>query len=90
MWIANSIVAEVEDVVTIRYITLAECALWNEHRKPGELRLFTGWSWTARGIGEHQQGLKTYSAAVRDAYYRVVKQGVTPAMRRRRHLRAVA
>jgi hypothetical protein len=89
VWISNSIVSEVEEVVTIRYVTAQDCAQWNEHRRPGELRLFSGWSWTARQGREHQQGLKTYSSAVRDAYYRLVVKTDTPTIRRRQ-LRAVA
>jgi hypothetical protein len=88
MWIQRDLVAQVEAVVTIRYVNVHDCALWNEHRREGEMRLFTGWSWTARHGNEHQQGLKTHSAAVRDAYYRMVLKAELPT--KRRHLRVAA
>jgi hypothetical protein len=89
MRIPNATIADIEDAVIIRYVNVHECAQWNEHRKPGELRMFTGWAWFAKTGNEHQMGLKTWSACARDAYYRQVKHIDTPAMRRRQ-LRAVA
>ena len=89
MWIPDSLIAEVDALVTFRYIGAEDCRLWNEHRKAGEMRLFTGWAWHARHGTEHQQGLKTHSAAIRDAYYRLVLRAETP-LERRRKLRVAA
>jgi hypothetical protein len=90
MWIPNEYIEQVEDLVTIDYLDHARCALWNEHRRPGEMRLFTGWCWTAKTGNEHQQGLKTYSACVRDAYYSFVLRTNSPRIRRLQAVRKVA
>jgi hypothetical protein len=73
MWFPDSIITEVDEVAHIRYINENETRQWNEHRRKGELRLFTGWAWVARHGNKQQQGLKTKSAAYRDAYYALVK-----------------
>jgi hypothetical protein len=81
MWFSDKIVSDVEDVAVIRYVGWEEVANWNEHRRKGEVRLFTGWAWFSRKDGRHQQGLKTISAAYRDAYYVLVSGQATPRLR---------
>lgn len=89
---AQGIVEQVEAVARLRYIARDDVKLWNENRRDGELRLLSGWMWTAKDGSAHQQGLKTYSAAVRDAYYVLVQHTAVPTITTRRapRLRAVA
>jgi hypothetical protein len=88
---SDDIIGKVEAVARIRYMARDDVKLWNENRRGGELRLLSGWCWTAKKGSEYRQGLKTYSAAVRDAYYELVLHeaapGITP---RRTSLKAVA
>lgn len=80
MWIADQTVKEIDKVARFRYISKMECELWNAQRKPGELRLLTGWEWIARDGSGHQQGLKTRTAAYRDAYYILIKRESAPGL----------
>jgi hypothetical protein len=84
MWLPNDIIAEVEAVVRIHYIDATACKVWNEHRREGELRLLTGWCWTARNGRDHRQGFKTRTVAMRDAWYALVQHRATPAVTRAR------
>lgn len=53
--------------------------------------MLSGWMWTAKEGGAHQQGMKTFSACLRDAYYVLIVQGAVPSIApRRAKLRAVA
>jgi len=72
---AQTIIDDVEKACKIQYITKADCVAWNGRRLEGELRLLTGWAWSAKNGSAYQQGFKTYSAAVRDAHY-VLVEGV--------------
>lgn len=83
MWLKSSVVAEVERLALVRYVSAAECKLWNEHRREGELRLFCGWMWAARRGGGYQGGLRTRSAALRDAWYQLVALERAPRPRLR-------
>lgn len=83
MWFADSILVEVDEVAIIRYVGVEECQRWNEHRRKGEMRLFTGWSWFSRKSNAHQQGMKTKSACYRDAYYALVIKAETPKLSKR-------
>jgi hypothetical protein len=89
MWLPNNIIAEVGRVARIHYVDRAMCVRWNEHRKEGELRLLTGWCWTARNGRDYRQGFKTQTVAYRDAYYALVRQEHTPPIARPR-LRVVS
>lgn len=80
MWITESTIKEIEKVARFRYISRVECEHWNAHRKPEELRLLTGWEWISRDGSSHQQGLKTRTAAYRDAYYVLIKQSDAPSV----------
>lgn len=74
MWLKETVIADVDKVARFRYITKADCELWNAHRREDELRLLTGWEWIARdGSGRHCQGLKTLTVAYRNAWYELVK-----------------
>lgn len=66
------IMSAVDDVADVRYIGRDEVIRWNTHRREGELRLLCGYAWFARKGNDHRQGFKSYSAAVRDAYYVLV------------------
>ena len=89
MWIPNNIVAEVDRAARIHYVDRAMCVRWNEHRKPDELRLLTGWAWTAKDGRSFRQGFKTTTVAYRDAYYSLVRHEEAPPIARPR-LRVVA
>lgn len=82
MWLPNNIIAEVDRVAVIRYVNVAETKLWNEHRREGELRLLTGWTWIARNGREHRQGFKTMTVAYRDAYYAPIRNEAVPKLPR--------
>lgn len=81
MWLLTAIIEQTDRVARFRYIGRAECAQWNEHRRDGELRLLSGWEWLEKGgEGRHQQGLKTLTAAYRDAYYVLVRKETLPRL----------
>lgn len=80
MWLPDQTIEEVEKVARFRYISKVECELWNAQRKKGELRLLTGWEWISRNGMLHQQGLKTRTAAYRDAYYVLIKREAAPGL----------
>ena len=84
MWLPNTIVEDVKKVARIHYVNVAMCQSWNEHRREGELRLLTGWCWTAKDGRSFQQGLKTETFAYRDAYYALVLRAAPPAYSTRR------
>jgi hypothetical protein len=83
MWLPQNIVAEVDRVARIRYLDREACRAWNEHREPGELRLLSGWCWASKSGARHQFGLKTMTAAYRDAWYVVVAREAAPGVDRR-------
>lgn len=88
----HDIIDQVEAVAKIRYMGRDDIKLWNENRRGGELRLLSGWMWTAKdGSGRYQQGLNTFSAAIRDAYYAMIENKAAPGdLGRRAKLRVVA
>lgn len=87
MWLPNDIVKEIEKVAVVRYISKAECELWNANRRKGELRLLTGWEWMARDKSTHCQGFKTVTVAYRAAYYALIRHEDTPSLPLGRKLR---
>jgi hypothetical protein len=89
MWLPNDIIAEVDRAARIHYVDRGLCQRWNEHRRAGELRLLTGWCWTARNGGAYRQGFKTRTVAYRDAYYALIRHTEAPMLTRPR-LRVVA
>ena len=84
MWIPDNIIAEVNRVARIHYVDRAMCVRWNEHREAGDLRLLTGWCWTAKSNREFRQGFKTQTVAFRDAYYSLIKREAAPPIARPR------
>jgi hypothetical protein len=74
----------VDDVATIDYVDMAQCQRWNEHRKVDELRMLTGWRWTAKDGTLSRQGYKTMTVAYREAHYVLVLGGEAPSIRRGR------
>ncbi len=90
MWLPNDIIADVDRVARIYYVAVADTKLWNEHRREGELRLLTGWAWSARNDPRaFRQGFKTPTVAYRDAWYSLVEHREAPSIARPR-LRVVA
>jgi hypothetical protein len=82
MWLPANIVAAVDRVARIHYVTVEDTRLWNEHRRNGELRLLTGWCWTARNGRSFRQGFKTPTVAYRDAWYSLVSNSEAPEIAR--------
>lgn len=80
MWLPANVIAEVDQVARIYYVAVADTRLWNEHRRDGELRLLTGWCWSARRGGTFRQGFKTQTVAYRDAWYSLVAKSDAPAI----------
>lgn len=80
MWLPDSVVADVNRVARVHYIGQDDCARWNEHRDPGELRLLTGWCWSARDRRAFRQGFKSMTVAYRDAWYQLVRQADAPSI----------
>jgi len=89
MWLPANIVADVEHVARIYYVGVNDTKLWNKHRRSGELRLLTGWCWTARKGYAFRQGFKTQTVAYRDAWYALVAHSEAPPIARPR-LRVIA
>jgi hypothetical protein len=83
MWLPQSIIDEVRKVASVHYVDAALCQRWNEHRRDGELRLLTGWSWTAKNGRDFKQGFKTQTVAYRDAWYALVQQTTLPRLNHR-------
>lgn len=83
MWIAKEVITRVDEVATVHYVDLQACKDWNQHRRSHELRLLTGWTWTAKVGSSYQQGLKTKTQCYRDAYYRLILRTNAPALQRR-------
>jgi hypothetical protein len=90
MWLPKDIIEAVDHVARLHYVNVNDTKRWNEHRREGELRLLTGWAWTAREGSGHRQGFKTITIAYRDAYYSLVKNRAAPSLSRRPKLRVVA
>ena len=88
MWLPNDVVSAVEQVARFHYVNVNDTKRWNDHRKEGELRMLTGWAWTAKDGAEHRQGFKTMTVAYRDAYYSLIAHRQVPSLRPR--LRVVA
>jgi hypothetical protein len=89
MWLPKDVCEAIEAVASFRYVSVHDTSRWNEHRREGELRMLTGWSWSERGGEGHRGGFKTITVAYRDAYYSLIKHTEAPALRRPR-LRVVA
>ena len=80
MWLPNNIIRDIDTVARFRYINKAECEAWNANRRPGELRLLTGWEWIAKNGSAHCQGLKTITVAYRNAYYALIRNEDAPGL----------
>lgn len=89
MWLPKDVIEQVESRARFHYVGVADTHRWNEHRREGELRLLTGWAWTAKDGSAHRQGFKTMTVAYRDAYYSLIKHVEAPSLSRPR-LRVVA
>lgn len=87
MWIPKEIAEQVDAVAFLRYIDANECAVWNQHRRMNEVRLFTGWMWAARVTRRKtvsfRQGFKSMAAAYRDAYYTLISNSPMPSVDRK-------
>jgi hypothetical protein len=90
MWLSHDVINSVDAVARIYYVNVGDCQAWNANRRDGELRLLTGWMWTAKHGGVYQQGLKTQTQCYRDAYYRLVLKSTAPSLVRRSTVRRIA
>lgn len=88
MWLPAPIIADVDRVARIYYINSAMTKRWNDHRAKDELRLLTGWCWTARTGNHYRQGFKTPTVAYRDAWYELVAKRAAPTTPRLRLVRS--
>lgn len=84
MWIKAETVEAVSAVARVWYVDWQTATRWNEHRRPGELRLMTGWVWTAKDGSDERGGIKTQTAAIIEAYYRLVLKAAPPRATRPR------
>ncbi len=85
MWLPNDVTKAVTRIARIHYVNMEDARLWNANRRDGELRLLTGWCWTAKdGSGRHQQGFKSMTVCTRDAYYVLVQGTPVPSLYRHR------
>jgi len=80
MRLPNQITKDVERLARFHYLDKHMCQAWNLVRTPGELRLLTGWVWQSKTGNRYQMGLKTRTAAVRDAYYVLIEQRSAPGI----------
>jgi hypothetical protein len=78
MWIKANIVAQVDEVAKIFYVDVSMATRWNEHRKEGELRMMTGWCWSAKRGGRERTGIKSITTCYIDAYYALVMEAAPP------------
>jgi hypothetical protein len=84
MWLPNAVFEDVKKVARVHYVNVAMCKTWNEHRRHGELRLLTGWCWTAKDGRSFKQGFKSETIAYRDAWYELVQHTSLPNIGRPR------
>ena len=87
MWLPANIIKDVDEVARIYYINVAESQRWNAHKGEGELRMLTGWCWSAKNSDQHRYGFKTITIAYRDAWYELVKKQATPSIHKFRVIR---
>ena len=79
MWLPNALIADVEERVTVFYVSYATTRLWAAHREKGEPLIFSGWYWA---IGPREAGpFKSRSACYRDAWFRIVQKRTPPVLR---------
>ena len=90
MWLPNNVVADVDAVARIHYVNVADTQKWNSYRQENELRLLTGWCWTAKNGKSFRQGFKRQTVCYRDAWYELVKKQDAPLIARLRVVRNVA
>jgi len=89
MYFPRATIDRVEEIARFTYISRDHCAAWNKSRRESDLRLLSGWAWSARNGSSYRQGFKSYSAAVRDAHYALIEHTAAPYSRRTQ-LRLVA
>lgn len=80
MWLPQDIIDKVDHMATIYYVDMEHTKRWNLYRKGNELRLLTGWCWTARHGGQYRYGFKSKTIAYRDAWYTLVNKSKSPTL----------
>lgn len=80
MWLPTDVISAVDAVARVHYVDVSMTARWNANRHESELRLLTGWCWTAKDGKSFRQGFKTMTIAYRDAWYSLVSKGSMPAI----------
>jgi hypothetical protein len=89
MWLADSLIKDVEDArVKVFYLGRDKAKTWNSRRKSDEPVVFCGWYW-AKGSKEGGP-FKSESACYRDAHYVIVLKISPPTLMRDQHQIAVA
>jgi len=71
---------EIYKKARFHYLDKHMCAAWNRNRSANELRLLTGWVWQCKTTSQYQMGLKTQTAALRDAYYTLIEKRNAPGI----------
>jgi hypothetical protein len=71
---------DIYKVARFHYLDNHMCQAWNRNRNANELRLLTGWVWQSKIDNQYQMGLKTITAAMRDAYYTLIEQRSAPGV----------
>ena len=84
VWIRNEIVAEVDRVARVWFISWEMAQGWNAKRREGELRMMTGWVWTSRDGKQERVAFRTMTAAYIDAHYTLVARAAAPRLARPR------
>jgi hypothetical protein len=83
-YFTDDIVSQVDKVATIGYLDRRRVGIWNNNRDGDDLRALTGWYWVAKADrNKYGQGLKTPSAAIREAYYELIVHTRAPIADRR-------
>jgi hypothetical protein len=80
MRFTNEIKQDIYKVARFHYLDKYMCQAWNRNRNANELRLLTGWVWQSKIDNKYQMGLKTQTAALRDAYYVLLEQRSAPGV----------
>lgn len=74
----KTMLEEIHELVRIGYIRRELRDTWNKHRHAGEPRVVGGWYWETFDHKHYGTGLRSPSAAINDAYHKLVLHRQTP------------
>lgn len=83
----RKIVEDTSNHVRVVYLDRATAKGWNQQRRPDDTPIYCGWYWLHDPSSREGGPFKTYSAALRDAYYRFVKRTQVPTTGLIQHVR---